>query len=616
MENVPLVAAGSSNPPYAPYCEKDTKATVKKYQSISCMPAYHGTSFEELRLQDYVQGRNGDVHLNPELLRVPPKRPISSAISPDYIVPSRAMLAVTPTGASVRAALLEQEKRTRNCSKAEIEQLIKECELETLSLESKISVLIELRISLETQICTLGELRDYQRARALALRYIVSPVHSLPVELLAEIFDLAIQDRTYIEDAHRISQVCSDWRRIAHSTPPLWARTLGIALCKTGKWNVADGLKAWLERSASLPISLRFAKGTGTTNPRILGEVLRVASRCRSLRMQATDILQLVPSWFLSQLSQCRLDSLEELDLIGKHDPFRVFGSLGALPNPPFFTAVPRLRKFSMYTFLPAPRVQNLIPWVQLTDLRVIDPHDIAFDILSQCPNLLTAAVTIRRWYHQDVIVLSQLHTLIFEFIPVGLTTHITPFFEHLSTPLLQTLCMRFGKGHWTQAHFMAFQLRAPNITHLEFGQPAFCSLHPEFTSDDLGAAIRHAPSLTHLTLDRCDNSFDDVLIHTLCYKDGVVPLAPRLHSLVVKSVKRNFTEDVLAGMIASRWWTDAELASVSPAVARWTHVKLKFGFGGQDCLGPRFRDIVKAIPSEILIYDKPVRAPYINDRI
>ncbi|KAJ7234621.1 hypothetical protein B0H12DRAFT_155552 [Mycena haematopus] len=39
-----------------------------------------------------------------------------------------------------------------------------------------------------------------------------------------------------------------------------------------------------------------------------------------------------------------------------------------------------------------------------------------------------------------------------------------------------------------------------------------------------------------------------------------------------------NFIEEVLAGMVVSRWWTDAELASYA-AVARWTHVELGIPF-------------------------------------
>nr|GAT51234.1 predicted protein [Mycena chlorophos] len=58
MENVPPVTTGTSNPPFQPFAEKDQTAGVTNmYHSISCMPVYRGTSFEELRCQDYSQGR-------------------------------------------------------------------------------------------------------------------------------------------------------------------------------------------------------------------------------------------------------------------------------------------------------------------------------------------------------------------------------------------------------------------------------------------------------------------------------------------------------------------------------------------------------------------------------
>ncbi|KAK7001077.1 hypothetical protein R3P38DRAFT_3217195 [Favolaschia claudopus] len=50
---------------------------------------------------------------------------------------------------------------------------------------------------------------------------VVSHIGSLPIELLAEIFDLTISDETHIFDVFRISQVCAFWRRVAHDAPTL-----------------------------------------------------------------------------------------------------------------------------------------------------------------------------------------------------------------------------------------------------------------------------------------------------------------------------------------------------------------------------------------------------------
>ncbi|EIW82263.1 hypothetical protein CONPUDRAFT_136791 [Coniophora puteana RWD-64-598 SS2] len=57
-DSVPPVTTGSSNPPFNVFTEKDgTTSTMLQYQAITAMPAYRGTSFEEIRVQDYQQGR-------------------------------------------------------------------------------------------------------------------------------------------------------------------------------------------------------------------------------------------------------------------------------------------------------------------------------------------------------------------------------------------------------------------------------------------------------------------------------------------------------------------------------------------------------------------------------
>ncbi|KAF9127662.1 hypothetical protein BGW39_005698 [Mortierella sp. 14UC] len=49
---------GTANPPFSPFIEKDLSSGQNShYQSITAMPAYRNFSFEELRLQDYQQGR-------------------------------------------------------------------------------------------------------------------------------------------------------------------------------------------------------------------------------------------------------------------------------------------------------------------------------------------------------------------------------------------------------------------------------------------------------------------------------------------------------------------------------------------------------------------------------
>ncbi|KAJ7268133.1 hypothetical protein B0H12DRAFT_95106 [Mycena haematopus] len=459
---------------------------------------------------------------------------------------------------SMRAIVLEQKERTRKNSKADVERFIEESDLKITSLESQINALVEL--------C------NRERAYVAALRHLNSPIHTLPVELLVEIFELSICD--YIRtDVFRISQVCSDWRQIVHSTPRLWAGPIQICLrpSRSGDRNqvYTDGLKAWLARSAPLTIPVSLAVDPGRRDRRISDELLRTAPRWRSLHW-VHSARSGSPS-LTSQLAECKLESLEELTL----------GSFTENVTPTAFTAVPRLRKLSIQ-FCSKASLPILVPWAQLTDLnlRASFPN-IALDVLDQCTNLIRATVSTEGWdvlqvaeTRQDILPLSHLRFFSLSFF--GLARHITPFLDCLSTPALETLSLNFRDmdaddvGCWKQAHVTAFQLRAPNITELKLQ-------YSSLTSDDLRTAIRHAPSLTHLELTYCRPSFDDALIDALRYTAGVSPLVPHLHNLRLGSMCDSSTKDILAGMIASRWWTDAELASrlIPPAVARWTVVKL-----------------------------------------
>ncbi|KAF7357515.1 Glycosyl hydrolase family 12 domain-containing protein [Mycena sanguinolenta] len=222
-----------------------------------------------------------------------------------------------PTPVSVRVILAKQAERTRHSSKADIERFIEESEQKITSLKSQISTLwdcehsgVDASQETASQIDTLVELRDRERACVASLRYIISPIRTLPVELLAEIFELAIENETHVEDIYRISQICSDWRVIAHATPRLWTRPIRVKLGTeqiSGR-NYADGLGAWWARSAPMPLSISLERIRGKMDPRILEHVLRVAPRFRSLHCP-----NYLPVCLINRLGECRLDSLEEL---------------------------------------------------------------------------------------------------------------------------------------------------------------------------------------------------------------------------------------------------------------------------------------------------------------
>ncbi|KAJ6515327.1 hypothetical protein C8R45DRAFT_956120 [Mycena sanguinolenta] len=488
---------------------------------------------------------------------------------------------------SMRGVVLEQRERTRKSSKAEIERFIEESGLKITSLGSQINALVEVR--------------DRERACVAALRHLITPIHTLPVELLADIFELTIHENTHVSDVFRISQVCSDWRQVAHSTPRLSTRPLRIDLRKLRRSDqeqvYVEGLKAWLFRSAPLtvPVSLRLDR---PRSQRMTDDILGTALRWRSLCLNAPPQAS---SLFVSQLAQTRLDNLEELEL-GQRDRILDHGQAEDLDGHDpiaLFAAVPRLRKLRMHIY--SNTLSIVIPWGQLTELT-LGAHcsNIALDILAHCANLVEVAIsTTGRFSRPDakqhVPVLSHLRVLALPFFGSG--ENAMPFLDHLSTPALEELSLDFGdliNPCWSEAQFIAFQRHAPNITRLEL-------LYSDLTSDELRTAIHHAPSLTHLQLSQCHACFNDGLISALSYKPGVSPLAPHLHHLFVRDMGDNFTHNVLVGMIASRWWTDDQLGgSRQPPVARWTRVELLLNsdFGARD---NRLNDL--NLPSSVLIY-------------
>ncbi|KAJ7268098.1 hypothetical protein B0H12DRAFT_1229746 [Mycena haematopus] len=478
----------------------------------------------------------------------------------------------------MRAIVLEQKERTRKSSKADVERFIEESKSKIVFLESQISALIELR--------------DREHACIAALRHLISPIHTLPVELLAEIFQLTIRDYMS-KDVFRISHVCSDWRQVAHSTPRLWTKPIQIYIRPSRSDHVyMDGLKAWLVRSAPLTIPVSMMLEHGRKDHRIPDEVLVLKTAPRWHSLDLTRVHPAgghTPSSLIGQLAECSLESLEELTL----------GSFAENINPTSFTAVPRIWKLCIHFCSNAP-LPILVPWAQLTNptLRADFP-DIALDVLGQCPNLIRVAISTAGWNvlpepRQDILPLSRLHFLSLSFFGSG--GHVTPFLDRLSTPALENLYLNFRDmdmgRRWTQAHVTAFQLRAPNMTQLDLW-------YSSLTSDDLRTIIRHAPSLTHLELTYCRACFDDALIDALSYKAGVSPLAPHLHNLYLDDMGDHFTPDILGGMIASRWWTDAELASrlIPPAVARWTRIDL----WGHD-FAEHILDIMKNLSSDVPI--------------
>ncbi|KAJ6466282.1 hypothetical protein C8R45DRAFT_484646 [Mycena sanguinolenta] len=476
---------------------------------------------------------------------------------------------------SMYAVLAQQTERTRGSSATQIKELITES-------DSKITLLRNEIAALESRIAALIELRDLERAAGDALRSLTAPIRMLPVELLAEIFLLSIRDGSniysgskswHIQDAFRVSHVCREWRQIANSTLRLWTGPMTVDfrqqryLTEEG----SNGLETWLARSAPLSVPITV---TGLVNQSWLTEsgsrlteiLLCIAARWRWLRF----VDYTVPGSFIQRLAGSRLDSLEELVLWSVEGDDLHFDPTTILS----FTTAPRLRNAILSTACRIP-----MPWAQLTDITLEGRISLETfrNIFSQCINVVNVSLIAIGWavfspIQPDALALNQLRFL--SVTSIGGEDGMQ-FFACISAPALDELrlCFEDGDIEWAEDAFTAFQLRSPNITKLTIegrGLPV--------PSHALIAAFRHAPSLTHCSIDHCPDSVDDHFCQALCYTADAEPLVPHLHTLAIAETDGNLSQDGLATMIASRWWSDAELASRSRprAVARWRQIRLQ----------------------------------------
>ncbi|KAJ6466412.1 hypothetical protein C8R45DRAFT_1219501 [Mycena sanguinolenta] len=412
----------------------------------------------------------------------------------------------TASSFSVRAILEPRLEQAREYSKTELERCVEESEMKLKSLETQLEL----------------------RAVVAVMKYLFSPIHGIPAGLLAEIFERAIDEETHIMDVFRVSQVCSDWRQVAHNTPRLWTGPLEVTLDNRGhklEQPCTDGFMEWLARSAALTIPITLTLDSHPTD--ICHDLLGGASENR-----------------LSMAFFARgLDSLEELNL-GRIEFLKPLGAVF-----PSFTIAPRLRKLSMSI---SSSLLILVPWANLTELVLrCEYPDVALAALGPCANLVRGSIRTSGWHSS---VLPRVDTLALTTSSFALfwdTRHCAPFFGSLSAPALQRVCMNFTKmvttEHWMEAHCTAFQLQAPNITTLEL-------LYADLSTDDFTPALLHAPSLTHLELFRW-SCFDEGAITALRYEDGMTPLLPRMHHLVLEGMVHDLSHN-----IATRRWTDAAL--------------------------------------------------------
>lgn len=104
--------------------------------------------------------------------------------------------------------------------------------------------------------------RDEFHAQAVEHIALVAPIRRLPDEILAEIFNLTVDDRRLSDRSFRchlqplvLGQICRHWREVSLSTPAIWSQ-IEIDFSEIEKR--APMINLFLERAKITPLSLRL----------------------------------------------------------------------------------------------------------------------------------------------------------------------------------------------------------------------------------------------------------------------------------------------------------------------------------------------------------------------
>ncbi|KAJ7644635.1 hypothetical protein FB45DRAFT_1053342 [Roridomyces roridus] len=401
---------------------------------------------------------------------------------------------------------------------------------------------------IEAQIQDLTRLRDQERELISALKPLIAPIRKLPVELLTEIFLLAVgSKKEWLIHALVVSQVCAHWRRVACATPQLWNGEIALNLTKPRSDVYLATTKTFFERSTPLSIPVLLENEPVEASP------------------LAEYIYSLAPRWKASTWTQSTSSRLSAL-------PWGVLNSL-EIVHLTRCTDVPSSSPIDV--FLSAQRLRDAaldlrsmgyfrMPWSQLTSLKIFEaggepkPAQLFLDMLSQCTNIVDVHFSKMVPYAEDaassapIIHLPRLQKLALIFT----SGDVTPFFSRLALPGLKALQLYGSFAQWSSEVFAQFQRRSPNVNKLSL-------VGVRLTSDRTVSLLKEC---THLVDIDLAHSFHDAAsisfaVDFLRYDNTAAPSAPQLrrfsiHDGWVTSVD----EAVWKKMILSRWWTDQQL--------------------------------------------------------
>ncbi|KAJ7479766.1 hypothetical protein FB451DRAFT_1086331, partial [Mycena latifolia] len=346
------------------------------------------------------------------------------------------------------------------------------------------------RLRLQELTALIDALTAERQHLQTELDSIVYPVLTLPFEITSHIFLHSIaqnkQPSQYTPPL-LLTQICRQWRAIALATPNLWR---SIIICrKQGDIHSETLLHMWLQRSASLPISLHFRSLDGAQMQSLIDASLL---HC--------------PRWEEIQVSSCA-------NLAGSQKSFPILRKVKFqshnLEAPPTITILdaPILREAAITlntSDTPFHGFDVQLPWGQLTSLTLQTFEFVAecLPILSQCSELRTLihhtiypADDDTATFRQPHVELSSLQSLHVGRYPI--VTHLTlPGLRQLTwlgtlAPAIEPFRALVSRSHCQLQQLTIVLYSFHNKTQTEELQ-RFYQLFPTITSLKLRGAALH----------------------------------------------------------------------------------------------------------------------------
>ncbi|KAJ6498078.1 hypothetical protein C8R47DRAFT_1212408 [Mycena vitilis] len=453
--------------------------------------------------------------------------------------------------------------RVKNCNDP-----LSQLEIRTIhaSVESASDALKSLDQELSAakrRVQSLAAARDSTPAFIAAERALLSPIHTLPPELLAQIFmhhaSLFPTHHSCIA-AMSVSQVCRGWRRAAHATAVLWSQ-FPLYYCGPDHWITIPEhqmvlYRAWGTRCGALTFDVELRKGSAAMEKRASHEEFMARERDRMPVLLAA-------SRFSSGADKLALAKPQWRSLHIQYGPTDSFflGSIPALHSLTIHIVDAEKRKERCKVMDSAPHLEELIlrclpdasserpvflPILPLEHLKHCKMDNFPFtnglQILHEAKALETLLSTNVRTLEINIWILSD-----------GI---LCPLFHKLTAPELRTLLVKWmyhedeesdNPPEWDSATLIALLMRsAASLTSLTL-------LHADICEDELIMLLKHTPLLVHFSLsDRY----------------------ARRHSGI---------KQMLGPCLLQRLLPSAPAASILPLVPKLEILQFRGGFDGND---------------------------------